>query len=90
LTPITPPAGSLFHAETHATAPKRCAASSDAVAQGAGSVAAAACAAAVTAVVTGRIPTRTPRGRSSQYGSVGRARVSMEKPSSRDYLWHDV
>jgi hypothetical protein len=29
------------------------------------------------AVVTGRISTRTPRGRSSQYGSTGRSRVSM-------------
>jgi len=28
----------------------------------------AACAAAMTAVVTGRISTRTPRSRSSQYG----------------------
>lgn len=39
--------------------------------------AAAACAAAMTAVVTGRISTRTPRGRSSQYGSAGRSRVSI-------------
>jgi hypothetical protein len=38
---------------------------------------AAACAAAITAVVTGRISTRTPRGKSSQYGSTGRLRGSM-------------
>lgn len=41
--------------------------------------AAAASAAAMTAVVTGRISTWAPRGRSSQYGSAGRSRVSTEK-----------
>jgi len=48
--------------------------------------AAAASAAAMTAVVTGRISTRTPRGRASQYGSMGRSRVSMEFGLSMGYV----